>query len=68
MTRKRRLASSALWPMGDTEDDASRLQKMLASGDVLANGDPVYAAVSAMFDRDGSPIPKVNPDGSMTYH
>jgi hypothetical protein len=68
MTRKRRLASSALWPMGDTEDDASRLQKMLADGNVLANGDPVYAAISAMFDRDDNPIPEINTDGSMTYH
>lgn len=67
MTRKRRLASSALWPMGDTEDDASRLQKMLANGDVSASGDPVYAAITAMFDRDGNPIPEVNSDGSMTY-
>lgn len=30
MTRKRKLASSALWPMGDTEADAEQLQKMLA--------------------------------------
>jgi len=68
MTRKRRLASSALWPMGDTEDDASRLQKMLTNGDVLAGSDPVYAAISAMFDRDDNPIPELNFDGSMTYH
>lgn len=68
MTRKRRLASSALWPMGDTEADASRLQKMLADGDILSSGDPVYDAVSATFLRDGKPTPAVNKDGSITYH
>jgi hypothetical protein len=54
--------------MGDTEDDANRLHQMLADGDFLAGGDPVHAAVSAMFKRDDNPIPKVNPDGSLTYH
>ena len=68
MTRKRRLASSALWPMGDTEADASLLHKMLADGDILSSGDPVYDAVSATFLRDGKPAPAVNDDGSITYH
>jgi hypothetical protein len=40
MTRKRRLASSALWPMGDTDEDASRLQQMLADGASGQTGDP----------------------------
>jgi hypothetical protein len=46
MTRKRKLASSALWPMGDTEADSEQLQKMLAEEVRSADaGDPVHSAI-----------------------
>jgi hypothetical protein len=32
MQRKRNLAESALWPMGDTDSDADQLQKMVSDG------------------------------------
>lgn len=67
MTRKRRLASSALWPMGDTKEDASYLQDTLVGGDTLSNEDPVRAAMSAMFARDNKPLPEVGADGSLPY-
>lgn len=67
MTRKRRLASSALWPMGDTEEDASRLQKMLADGGVTSTVDPVGAAMMRMFKRDEMDLPAANDDGSIHY-
>ena len=67
MTRKRRLASSALWPMGDTEEDASRLQKMLADSGVTSTTDPVGAAMMMMFKRDELLLPPVNADGSIQY-
>jgi hypothetical protein len=67
MTRKRRLASSALWPMGDTEEDASRLQAMLADGGTVASGDPVEAAMELMFQRDGVQVERTYPDGSIGY-
>lgn len=67
MTRKRRLASSALWPMGDTEEDASRLQAMLADGGTVASGDPVEAAMELMFQRDGVQVESTYPDGSIGY-
>lgn len=67
MTRKRRLASSALWPMGDTEEDASRLQAMLADDATASSGDPVGAAMELMFQRDGAQIEGINPDGSIAY-
>jgi superfamily II DNA or RNA helicase len=67
MTRKRRLASSALWPMGDTADDASRLQKMLSDGGVRQGNDPVNMAMSLMFERDQIPLKAKNPDGSISY-
>jgi hypothetical protein len=67
MTRKRRLATSALWPMGDTEEDASRLQVMLADGGTAASGDPLGAAMKLMFQRDGAQIERKHPDGSIRY-
>ena len=67
MTRKRRLASSALWPMGDTEQDASRLQQMLADGIGQLTQDPVQSAMTMMFKRDDIPLSHSNSDGSITY-
>jgi superfamily II DNA or RNA helicase len=67
MTRKRRLASSALWPMGDTEEDASRLQKMLADGVGQLTQDPVQSSMAVMFKRDDIPLPQSNTDGSIPY-
>lgn len=67
MTRKRRLAASALWPMGDTEEDASRLQAMLADGGTATSGDPIGAAMELMFQRDGVQIDRIYPDRSIGY-
>ncbi len=69
MQRKRRLASSALWPMGDTESDVGELQKMLEA-DVLGHdksGDAVKSALAATFARDGVPEPVYSNDGSIVY-
>jgi SNF2 family DNA or RNA helicase len=68
MTRKRRLASSVLWPMGDTGDDASRLQAMLADGSASESMDPVATAMKMMFQRDGENMQMQSSDGSITYH
>jgi superfamily II DNA or RNA helicase len=68
MTRKRRLARSALWPMGDTEGDASRLQQMLADGEITNTGDPLQEAMAKMFMRDDLIVPPHQPDGSFGYH
>lgn len=67
MTRKRRLASSALWPMGDTDEDARRLQQMLAAQVPASSEDPVSAAMTGMFARDKVPLPPVEQDGSIPY-
>ena len=54
MARKRKLASSALWPMGDTSEDTAQLQKMLAQeASATATSTPVEAAIAKMFERDG---------------
>lgn len=65
MQRKRRIAAQALWPMGDTGDDASQLQSMLSDGAESYGGDAVDAAMAAMFARDGLPLPLRETDGSL---
>ena len=63
MTRKRNLAKSVLWPMGDTDDDADQLQAMLKDDRRRAMGNPVQDAMVAMFDREGSKRPEHTGDG-----
>ena len=67
MQKKRNLAESALWPMGDTSTDADQLQRMLSSSvsQLGASGDPLKEAVEAMFNRDGLPMPPWDVDGSV---
>lgn len=67
MTRKRKLASSALWPVGDTSDDASLLQDAItrAQSSDQETKDPVARAMEGMFRRDGLPMPVFNNDGSL---
>jgi len=68
MTRKRKLASSALWPMGDTEADAEQLQKMLAEEVRSADaGDPVHSAILRTFERDQVNPPEQRSDRSYRY-
>lgn len=64
MTRKRRLASAALWPMGDTENDVSELQKMMSAEATVKTGDPLAEAMKAMFARDDMVLPQSLSDGS----
>ncbi|UIK18572.1 DEAD/DEAH box helicase [Rhizobium leguminosarum] len=68
MMRKRRLASSALWPMGDVDDDVAALQRGMASERLQAEADPVGKAVAAMFARDELVVPTREPDGSYAFH
>ena len=68
MNRKRRLASSALWPMGDTATDVANLQRDMAMEASDDSGDPVDSvrvAMTAMFARDGKRAPQFAPDGSL---
>lgn len=68
MTRKRKLAASALWPMGDTEADAEMLQKMLAEEFSSADaGDPVHSAILRTFERDQVTPPEQRADQSYRY-
>lgn len=64
MQRKRRLARQALWPLGDTAADSQSLQDMLRSQAKAECSDPLEQALSAMFSRDGMPLPVRQPDGS----
>lgn len=65
MQRKRNLAQAALWPMGDTSDDAGELQRILLSGQRKTGGEPVYSAITAMFERDRFAPPVFASDGSI---
>lgn len=69
MQRKRKLARSALWPMGDTPADVSELQKQLASTHhEHAVVDPVRVALEKMFRRDRLGMPTYQADGSVPFH
>jgi len=52
MSRKRHLAQSALWPMGDTSDDMSSLQAGLKENEGLAKDNIVEVTMQMMFTRD----------------
>ena len=68
MTRKRKLAASALWPMGDTEADAAMLQSMLAEEfSSVDAGDPVHSAIMRTFERDQVAPPEQRTDRSYRY-
>ena len=68
MNKKRRLASSALWPMGDTAADAKQLQEMLAeSYGAESTDDPVQAAIIKTFERDQYPPPESIGLGAYRY-
>lgn len=67
MQRKRRLASSALWPVGDTAEDAAQLQQMLRGAAATGQGDAVIGAMHALWARDSLVISGPEPDGSWQY-
>lgn len=53
MQRKRRLASAALWPMGDDGGDVARLQQMLTAAAGTVGAEVVASSMQALFTRDG---------------
>ena len=67
MQRKRKMAESALWPMGDTDGDAAELQRMVVEGaaSTATSDEPVKNAMAAMFARDGVAMPAWGADGSL---
>ncbi|MCJ2091140.1 SWF/SNF helicase family protein [Methylobacterium sp. J-072] len=65
MHRKRQLAASALWPMGDTQADVGELTRLLDGAAKHEGADSVRGAVTAMFARDGLEAPIWEQDGSI---
>lgn len=65
MNRKRRLASSALWPMGEAASDAAALHREMAVEASTLGGTPLQVAMAAMFARDGQTMPLFAEDGSL---
>ncbi|MDX0072484.1 DEAD/DEAH box helicase [Sinorhizobium meliloti] len=68
MMRKRRLATSALWPMGDVDDDVAALQKGMAAERLGTESDPLGKSMAAMFARDELELPPREADGSYAVH
>lgn len=64
MMRKRRLASSVLWPMGDVEGDITSLQRGITSDQMVKLSDPLGNTIAAMFVRDELKLPEKQSDGS----
>ncbi len=67
MQRKRRLARSALWPMGDTQADVGDLHRMLGAEMSVGTQDPLRAALAATFLRDRLSLPEPEEDGSLRF-
>jgi len=64
MQRKRKLAETALWPMGDTAEDANDLFTGLGSGQAkaLRQGEDILDfTMRAMFDKEQSAGRKLSP-------
>lgn len=68
MMRKRRLATSALWPMGDVDDDVAALQKGMAAERLGTESDPLGKSMAAMFARDELELPPREADGSYSVN
>jgi hypothetical protein len=68
MMRKRRLATAALWPMGDTQDDIAELQRLIGTERSASNTDPVTSSIKEMFIRDQQDLPPRGDDGSYAFH
>ncbi len=67
MQRKRRLASAALWPMGDDDSDVAALQKMLAETATDGTGNMIGTSMAKMFERDGLAVPEKRGDGAWPF-
>ncbi len=67
MQRKRRLATAALWPMGDTGSDVQALQAGLNGQASTAGKDPLTSTLEAMYARDGNRLPQRQKDGSFVF-
>ncbi len=67
MQRKRRLASTALWPMGDDDGDVSQLQRLLKESGAASGGDVIKTSMEALFQRDGIEIAAPDESGSWRY-
>lgn len=68
MTKKRKLAKSTLWPLGDTSSDTQSLQQGLSSEVTRAiSGNPINTAMEKMFQRDKTePLQVIN--GEIYYY
>ncbi|WEQ57149.1 DEAD/DEAH box helicase [Komagataeibacter nataicola] len=67
MQRKRQLATSALWPMGDSERDVACLTAELQECDISPQGDVIQHSMKRLYERDGLDIPKPDQHGGWSF-
>lgn len=67
MQRKRQLSASALWPMGDQQEDAAQLQELLSHEAKTVSGDALSSAIEEMFRTEGKQMPHWEADRSLRY-
>lgn len=68
MQRKRRMASQALWPMGDSAEDTSALRSGLSSSAASNDaGASLNDIMRAIYARDGLPPPEPNSNGAFVF-
>lgn len=67
MQRKRQLATSALWPMGDSEKDVACLTAELQECDISSQGDVIQHSMERLYERDGLDIPKPDQHGGWSF-
>lgn len=67
MQRKRQLATSALWPMGDSDSDVAFLAENLKEGDFASEGDVICHSMEKLYARDGLELPESNQDGGWYF-
>ncbi|NLJ51365.1 MAG: DEAD/DEAH box helicase [Alcaligenaceae bacterium] len=69
MQRKRRLASAALWPMGDTKEDTQKLQESISSNVSTKElqGDIIEESMKVLFERDELTWKEANAFGAWEY-
>lgn len=67
MQRKRQLATSALWPMGDSNNDVASLASKLHEYDTTLQGDMIQLAMKQLYDRDGLDVPEPSQHGGWYF-
>lgn len=67
MQRKRQLAASALWPMGDSSSDVASLTAKLHGYDITSQGDVIQQSMEQLYKRDDLNVPEPDQHGGWYF-